>query len=108
VTLQPVAVPKRRELNLPQLEEKLHRTFGNCREEGGILHATFGALRDLRVSVEGSQLRVETDMDPKVPPDLQAETIRRYNAFLQEATGYTAKQRASRIQKAIRKTTSEA
>ncbi len=38
-------------------------------------------------------------MDPKVPEEVARETIRRYNAFLEDATGFTAKERAKRLKK---------
>ena len=44
-------------------------------------------------------------MDPKVPPDVQQDTVRRYYAFLEHATGYTAKERAKKLQQAAKKGT---
>jgi len=41
-------------------------------------------------------------MNPKVPNDVAAETVRRYNRFLETLTGYTAKERAKKSQKAAK------
>ncbi|MGI0068558.1 MAG: DUF5611 family protein [Thermoplasmata archaeon] len=38
-------------------------------------------------------------MDPKVDVEIAAETVRRYNLFLERATGYSAKERAKKLRK---------
>jgi hypothetical protein len=38
-------------------------------------------------------------MNPKVPEDVQRDTISRYNRFLEAATGYSAKERARKLRK---------
>ncbi len=38
-------------------------------------------------------------MNPKVPEEVARETIARYNRFLEEATGFSAKERAKRLRK---------
>lgn len=87
-----------KELNLPTIRAKAETVFGAATESEGFVHATFGALKDLKVGVEKGALLVETQMDPSVSPEQQAETVRRYNAFLEKVTGLTSKQRAKRLQ----------
>ena len=44
-------------------------------------------------------LEVETVMDPSVDPEIAGDTVRRYNDFLYQATGFTAKERKKRMAK---------
>lgn len=85
------------------LEASLSEVFGNCSKDGSYFHSSFGALKDLKVGLETKTLLVETTMDPKVPPEVQQETIRRYFSFLERTTGYTAKERAKKLQQAAKK-----
>ncbi|MCI4345495.1 MAG: DUF5611 family protein [Thermoplasmata archaeon] len=73
--------------------------FGTARADGPKVVATYGALAELRVWGEGNALAVEVRMDPKVAEEVARETIRRYNLFLESATGYSAKERAKRLRK---------
>lgn len=101
----PVSPKVMKELNLPTIQGKAQEVFGSCSLDGEFLHAQFGALKDLKIGVEGKTLLVETTMDPKVPADVQQETIHRYYSFLEQATGYTAKERAKKLQQAAKKGT---
>jgi hypothetical protein len=107
MTKYPVSPKVKGDLNPSKLQALMTEVFGTCSAEGETLHASFGALKDLKVSVDGKQLLVETVMDPKVPPDVQSDTIKRYYSFLERATGYTAKERAKRLQQAAKKGTAE-
>ncbi|MCI4364412.1 MAG: DUF5611 family protein [Thermoplasmata archaeon] len=73
--------------------------FGTARADGAKVLTTYGALAELRVWGEGNSLAVEVRMDPKVAEEVARETIRRYNLFLESATGYSAKERAKRLRK---------
>lgn len=73
--------------------------FEGVERAGDRVKAHFGALAELTVWAEGRDLAVETRMDPAVEEAIARETIRRYNDFLQDATGYTAKERAKRLRK---------
>ena len=97
MTVYPVCRDTLPTLSPQALQAILTEVFGSARVEPGGLHATFGALKDLTVAVQGKGLEVRTLMDPSVPPEVQAETVRRYNRFLEQATGYTAKERAKRV-----------
>jgi hypothetical protein len=101
----PVSPKVAKGLELPSLSETVSEIFGSSRQEGGFVHTQFGALKDLKVSAEGRSLVVETTMDPSVPLEVQQDTIRRYNSFLERATGYTSKQRAKKLQEAAKKGT---
>ena len=86
-------------LNLPEIETVARRAFGTAESEGDFVRASFGALEELRARPAGKELEVETRMNPKVSVETAAETVRRYNQFLQESTGYTSKERAKRLRK---------
>jgi len=96
----PVRTSHRVRLTLPQLLETCRTIFGTAEVRDGDVVATFGALARLATRPDGKELRVDVTMDPKVPLDIAAETVRRYNHFLETATGYTAKERARRLRKA--------
>ncbi|QLH75357.1 MAG: DUF5611 family protein [Methanomassiliicoccales archaeon] len=74
--------------------------FGNAMVEGDLVVSSFGALGRLETKLlSKSSLFVSTQMKKDVTPEVGAETIKRYNIFLEKATGYTAKERAKRAQK---------
>ena len=68
----------------------------------GAVTASWGAIQRLAVRPDGRDLAVELTMNPKVPEAVAGETIARYNRFLEEATGYGAKERARRLRKSAR------
>ena len=60
----------------------------------------YGALRPLRVKMlSKAEMEVLTVSDPDVPNEVASESIRRYNKFLEAATGFNSKQRSKRLQK---------
>ncbi|MGQ9583565.1 MAG: DUF5611 family protein [Thermoplasmatota archaeon] len=89
-----------RELEGGGLMEMMREAFGTVHEEGGALVSSYGALARLTVVWEGGGvLRVDAKMNPGVPAEVAAGTISAYNRFLKRATGYSAKERAKRLQK---------
>jgi hypothetical protein len=95
----PVRTTHRSRLALPQLLETCRQIFGTAEILESEVVATFGALARLATRADGKELRVDVRMDPKVPPEVAADTVRRYNQFLETATGYTAKERAKKLRK---------
>lgn len=73
--------------------------FGTARADGPEIVASFGALVELRAHPEAGQLAIQVRMDPKVAEPIARETIQRYNRFLEQATGYSSKERARRLKK---------
>ena len=65
------------------------------------LVATFGAISRLTARPVGHELEVDVVMNPQVPNDVAGETIRRYNQFLEEVTGFSSKERARRLKKSV-------
>ena len=95
----PVRATQRKNLSLPALEEVLRDCFGEARTEGDVVVASYGAISRIAVRPEGRELLVDPTMNPQVAEDVARETIRRYNQFLETATGFSAKERAKRLRK---------
>ncbi len=96
----PVRQSHRTNLTAPALEVIARRHFDAVERDGERVRARWGAIDRIEVAAEGRELRVDVGMNPKVPEPVAAETVRRYNAFLEEATGYSSKERAKRLRKA--------
>lgn len=95
----PVRADHRRLLELDNLAEIARHHFENVTSLPTEVTATYGALERLSARPQGRQLEVDVRMNPKVPETVARETISRYNRFLEEATGYSAKERAKRMRK---------
>ena len=95
----PVRTSHKQNLMLPNLEGILRTIFGTAAIEGDSAVASFGAISRLSTRPSGRELSVDLTMNPKVPEDVARETIRRYNQFLEAATGFSAKERAKRMRK---------
>jgi hypothetical protein len=82
------------------LKNMVEEIFGNAKKEGDLIVSSFGALERLEAKVlSKTSLYVVTKMRTDVTPEQGAETIKRYNIFLERATGLTSKERGKRIQK---------
>ncbi|HZY71197.1 MAG TPA: DUF5611 family protein [Thermoplasmata archaeon] len=98
----PVRATRRRELTPETIERLAQEHFESATRQGDTVRTAYGALAALAVRADGKALEVDVTMNPKVPEDVARETIRRYNNFLEAATGFTAKERAKRLQKAAK------
>jgi hypothetical protein len=99
----PVRASARAGLSGENLAALCRKHFGAAEPDGAAVLSQFGALERLKVWAEGRELGIEVKMNPKVENATAHETIRRYNDFLREATGYSAKERASRLRKSASK-----
>ncbi|MHB8352504.1 MAG: DUF5611 family protein [Thermoplasmata archaeon] len=99
----PVRASHRAGLGGPALDTLLQEHFGTAVREGDKVRTSFGALVALVAWADGKDLAVEVTMNPKVDLAVAAETVRRYNRFLEAATGFTTKERASRLRKSASK-----
>jgi hypothetical protein len=92
--------PSHRANLAPEALERILRThFEAVEGTGPERTARWGAISRLSAQADGRDLRVDVTMNPKVPEDVARETIARYNRFLEEASGYSAKERAKRLRK---------
>ncbi len=83
-----------------KLKEHMQAAFGTVEERDGKLVSSFGAIKEIKAWAEAKNvLGIETVMNKDVADNVAHDTIRAYNAFLEAATGYTAKERGKRAQK---------
>jgi len=95
----PVRPSHRRNLDPAPLAEIARTCFDEVVADGSTVTGKWGAIERLAAHAEGRDLAVDLVMNPKVPESVAAETIARYNRFLESATGYGAKERARRLRK---------
>ncbi|MGC8912320.1 MAG: DUF5611 family protein [Thermoplasmata archaeon] len=80
----------------------IREIFGNAVHEGTVIKTSYGALKELRVFLKDKKtLCVETIMEKKVSEEVAEDTRKKYNLFLEKATGYTAKERIKKLQKEV-------
>lgn len=79
--------------------------FGQASDEGAKTIVSYGALDRMTVWTDGKRLFVDTTMKGGVPDSVATDTIKAYNAFLEKATGYSAKERSKRTQASAKKGT---
>lgn len=66
------------------------------------MYLTYGALKELKTWVEDKKLHVETQSDNTVKDEkIILDTNKRFRDFLEEATGYTAKERLKMAKKEV-------
>jgi hypothetical protein len=99
VTNYPVRTSHRARLTPDALVSVARTAFGTAEVSDGMVAVSFGALTRLTARAAGKELAVEVTMNPNVPVEIAAETVRRYNRFLEEATGFSSKERAKRLRK---------
>lgn len=99
VQTYPVRASHRRNLELEALAAIARNHFESVAVDGGEITATYGAIERLAARPDGKELAVTVQMNPKVPNEVAAATIARFNGFLQDATGYSSKERAKRLRK---------
>jgi hypothetical protein len=92
----------RAQLTLDRIADVCRSEFGAAERTGDAVTAQYGAIESLQARPGKGELLVELRMNPNVPNEVAAETIRRYNHFLETVTGYTAKERAKKAQKAAK------
>ncbi len=79
------------------LKKIMEKNFGNVKIENEFFISSFGSLDSIKAKLEKNKLLVETRPNDK--KEFYEETIKRYNVFLEEATGYTAKERKKLLMK---------
>lgn len=78
--------------------------FEGGEPEGSGYVVTYGAIERLYAEyLDKTTVRVDTKMNPNVPPEVAEETRRKYYDFLELATGYNSKERQKRLKKAVEK-----
>lgn len=84
-----------------RLEELLRKYFGNFSFENGYyVIRDFGGIEELRAKIEKKSLIVETKTRI-VDNETALKTIKTYNSFLEDFTGYTASERQKMLKKEV-------
>lgn len=82
------------------LKDLMMNIFGNVKEENGALVTSFGATTRFEVKlVSKSALSVLSTSDKNATTEAMMESNRKYNDFMEKATGFNAKERSKRLQK---------
>ena len=82
------------------LKNIMTEVFGKASQEGDMIVSSYGALARVEAKILGkASVLVNTRSDLSAPNDVASETIKRFNLFLERATGFTSKQRRNRLQK---------
>ena len=89
----------RKNLELAALGEIARHHFDRVELRPGDVEASYGAIEHLSVRPDGRSLAVDVRTNPRVEEPVARESIARYNRFLEEVTGYSAKERARRLRK---------
>ncbi len=86
-----------------RLEEMLRKHFNGFETDGDFyVVRNFGAIEELRLKLENKKLYAESKT--KLTDDETAmKTLKTYNKFLEELTGYTAKERQKLMKKEAEK-----
>jgi hypothetical protein len=92
----------RAQLTLDFIAATCEAEFGVAERSSDAVTSHYGAIDALTARPGKGELLVELRMNPSVPNEVAAETVRRYNRFLETLTGYTAKERAKKAQKAAK------
>jgi len=86
--------------DIERIREILSREFPvEIREDGEVLILSYGAFEELRVAVRDNKLLVESKPKVGVTDEVILETNKRFRRFLDDATGYTTKERKKMMMK---------
>jgi hypothetical protein len=82
------------------LKDIMGMTFGNVKMEGDKLVSSYGAIVRVEAKVlSKSAIDVVSETDKSASLEVQADSVKRWNAFLEMSTGFTSKERSKRLQK---------
>jgi hypothetical protein len=83
-----------------KLKQIMSSVFGNVKVEGDKFVSSFGAITRLEVKVlSKTAMDISSTTDKTVSIEIQTETVKQWNKFLEQATGFTSKERSKRLQK---------
>ncbi|MBI5001128.1 MAG: DUF5611 family protein [Euryarchaeota archaeon] len=85
-----------------KLKDIMGGIFGNVKAEGDTFVSAFGACDEVRATIKSNNsITIESRMKKVADVDAatMAETLRRWNQFLEMATGMTTKERKKRMTK---------
>lgn len=71
------------------------------KEENGKYILNYGAFKRLMVWIDNKKLNVDSESDKSVTDEVVLDTNKRYRTFLDEATGYSSKERLKMAKKEV-------
>lgn len=71
------------------------------KEENGKYTLSYGAFKSLRVWIDNKKLCVDSESEKSASDEQVLDTNKRYRTFLDEATGYSSKERLKMAKKAV-------
>lgn len=85
-----------------RMKSVLEKNFpAEIKEDNGRLTLSYGAFKHLTVWLDKKRLCVDSESDKDAKDDAILDTNKRYRVFLEEATGYTAKERLAKAKKEV-------
>lgn len=82
------------------LKNLMQQHFGDVKEENGAYIASFGAIKRLEAKMlNKSTLSIVSESDKGASIEQMTESHKKYNTFMEQATGFTSKERSKRLQK---------
>ncbi len=88
------SIKKSVKLDTEKLETILKTIFGSYRKENDKYIVSYKALSKIEIVLKDNKLLIETESNNN--KDGYEDTIKKYNQFLEQATGYTAKERSKK------------
>ena len=88
--------------DIARIRELLEKNFpAEIKEENGKLIMSYGAFSRLVIGIDNKKLCVETESNKAAGDDMILDTNKRYRIFLEEATGFSAKERLKKAKKEV-------
>jgi len=82
------------------LKNLMAETLGPVKQDGDVLSTSFGATTLFQAKlVSKSVLAVKSESDKTASMESMLESQKRYNDFMEKATGFNSKERGKRLQK---------
>ena len=88
--------------DIGRIRSALEKNFAaGIKEDNGKLTLTYGAFSRLTLYIENKKLIVDSESNKVIKDEEILDTNKRFRIFLEEATGYTAKERLKMAKKAV-------
>ncbi|MCD4844206.1 MAG: DUF5611 family protein [Methanosarcinales archaeon] len=85
---------------IDRIREVMEMNFpDHVTQENEKLIASYGAIQKMEVWIDNKKLHLETESNPSATDEEIIETNKRFRKFLDEATGYSSKQRVKMAKK---------
>lgn len=82
------------------LKSLMIEVFGSAKEQDGFVVSSYGAMTMVKAKMlTKNTLEVSAETGKTAAPDMQADTVKKWNILLERATGFTSKERSKRLQK---------